>query len=195
MASSGIVVRRLLGLSAGKASYRNMTEQSEERLTFEMAVSKEREIYVESQVLAFNRTHFERWEQNHTSQYAAAPLHIFVLNAQGQVIGGLTGRTHSIREWLEVSTIWVSEEWRHQGIGRALMVRAEEEARHRGCRYARLATSYFQAPSFYEKLGYIVYGTLENCPPGDKCFYFHKALFPTDMEPIITKPILLHQAP
>ena len=146
-----------------------------------MSVSKERETYVESQIMAFNRIHFQGWEQSHDSQYKAAPLHIFVLDVQGQVIGGLTGSTHSIREWLEVSVVWVSEAYRHQSIGRALMARAEEEARQRGCRYARLATSDFQAPGFYEKLGYIVYGTLENCPPGDRSFYFYKPLFPAGM--------------
>ena len=153
-----------------------MTSQIEDRLTFDMTTSQERESYLESQLIAFNQTHVEMWEENHNSTYAAMPIHIFALDAQGQLVGGLTGRTHSIREWLEVSMVWVNETYRHRGIGRVLMARAEEEARQRGCRYARLATSYFQAPGFYEKLGYSVYGILEDCPPGDRCFYFRKDL-------------------
>jgi ribosomal protein S18 acetylase RimI-like enzyme len=45
-----------------------------------------------------------------------------------------------------------------------------------GCRYARLATGNYQAPAFYQKLGYTLYGTLEHCPPGETAFYFWKLL-------------------
>ncbi len=58
------------------------------------------------------------------------------------------------------------------------MKRAEEEARRRGCLYARLATSTFQAPGFYEKLGYVLYGRLEDCPPSDTSLYYRKDLHP-----------------
>jgi GNAT superfamily N-acetyltransferase len=58
------------------------------------------------------------------------------------------------------------------------MERAEREALRRGCHYARLATGNFQAPVFYQKLGYTLYGTLENCPPGETVFYFWKKLDP-----------------
>ena len=33
-----------------------------------------------------------------------------------------------------------------------------------------------QAPGFYSRLGYELYGTLENCPPGTTVFYFRKDL-------------------
>jgi ribosomal protein S18 acetylase RimI-like enzyme len=41
---------------------------------------------------------------------------------------------------------------------------------------ARLATSNFQAPGFYERLGYSLYGKLENCPPGETAYYYWKEL-------------------
>ena len=56
------------------------------------------------------------------------------------------------------------------------MMQAEQEARRRGCRYARLATGNYQAPDFYPKLGYVLYGTLENCPAGVTVYYFYKEL-------------------
>ena len=98
------------------------------------------------------------------------------LDQEQTVVGGLIGRTHSIPEWLEVSVVWVDEAWRGRGLGRELMMRAEQEARRRSCRYARLATSDFQAPDFYRKLGYALYGTLENCPRGVTVYYFRKDL-------------------
>jgi ribosomal protein S18 acetylase RimI-like enzyme len=155
---------------------RNMTGVLKEDLIFDMAVSSEREAYLEDRIIEFNRTHCELWEQNRDSQYKAAPLHVYALDQQGEVIGGLTGRTHSLRAWLEISVIWVKPGAREQGIGRKLMKRAEEEALSRGCLYARTSTSDYQAPRFYEKLGYSLYGKLENCPPGETCYYYRKDL-------------------
>jgi ribosomal protein S18 acetylase RimI-like enzyme len=144
--------------------------------TLEMGMDEGREEFVTEQLIAYNRAHAPLQEPNDDGQFTAAALHIFALATDGTVIGGLIGRTHSLRAWLEVTTIWVGEAHRRHGIGRSLMERAEEEARRRGCRYARLATSDYQAPGFYTKLGYTQYGKLENCPPGVTVFYFCKTL-------------------
>jgi ribosomal protein S18 acetylase RimI-like enzyme len=158
----------------------NQLEKPQHQLTFDMTVSDARAAYLEDQIVEFNRTHFELWAQNHDTQYQAELLHIFALDPDGEVVGGLTGRTHDLRAWLEISMIWVKAAQRRQGIGRAMMAQAEAEAWRRGCLYARLATSHFQAPGFYEKLGYTLYGKLENCPPGDTCFYYRKDMGPTE---------------
>ncbi len=105
-----------------------------------------------------------------------APLHIYVLDETQQFVGGLVARTHAIRSWLEITVLWVDEGFRGAGIGRNLIERAEDEARRRGCSFSRLASSDYQAPEFYEKLGYSVYGRLEGCPPGEVAFYFCKKL-------------------
>ncbi len=117
----------------------------------------------------------------HTSAFPAAPqepqpLHLFAYSAEGKLIGGLLGRTHAISFWFEVSILWVDESHRHRGVARHLMERAEQEATTRGCTYARLATSDYQAPGFYARLGYVPYGELANCPPGETVTYFWKAL-------------------
>ena len=89
------------------------------------------------------------------SPHPGALLEIYALDAGGGLVGGLIGETNAIPEWLEISILWVAEEGRRQGIGRQLMGLAEEEAKKRGCRYARLATSDYQAPEFYLKTGYV----------------------------------------
>jgi ribosomal protein S18 acetylase RimI-like enzyme len=106
----------------------------------------------------------------------AESLQFYLLDAKGNLIGGIQGRTHQIPEWLEITVLWVAEEMRKQGLGRELMHMAEDEARARGCRYARLATSEYQAPGFYRKLGYREYGMLENCPREETVYYFCKEL-------------------
>lgn len=124
-------------------------------------------------LVAYNRAHAA---EQAPAPEAPRPLHVFAHTPENAVVGGLVGRTHAIPFWLEVSILWVDEPYRRQGIGQRLMEQAEREALRRGCRYARLATSDYQAPAWYPTLGYIAYGRLEDCPPGETATYFWKPL-------------------
>lgn len=132
-----------------------------------------REEYITNQLVAFNQAHTTA---RATPQTDPSPLQISLLDVSGRMVGGVIGRTNSIPQWLEISIIWIEESVRRHGAGRRLMEEAEREGRQRGCHYARVATSSYQAPGFYQKLGYSVYGTLENCPPGETVFYLWKEL-------------------
>lgn len=50
---------------------------------------------------------------------------------------------------------------RGTGLGRQLMQQAEIEAIKRGCKAAQLDTLSFQAPLFYQKLGFEIFGQVE----------------------------------
>ena len=143
--------------------------------TLTLTVSEAWEAAITEELLAFNRRHAPAIAVA-PPPHPPAPLHVYALNTVGTLIGGVVGRTHTIRLWLEVRLVWVDESYRRQGIGRQLIARAEQEARQRDCQYAQVATSQYQAPGFYAKLGYMVYGTLENCPPGETVSYFWKPL-------------------
>ena len=52
------------------------------------------------------------------------------------------------------------------GLGRELLAAVEEQARERGCRWAKLNTWEFQAPDFYDRCGYVTYGREIDFPPG-----------------------------
>jgi hypothetical protein len=56
------------------------------------------------------------------------------------------------------------------------MKRAETEALERGCHGVWLDTFSFQAKDFYCKLGYTIYGTLEDFPMGHQRHFFRKSL-------------------
>lgn len=99
-------------------------------------------------------------------------LVIPVRSDAGRVAGGLWGYT--LFEWLHVQMLFVPEPLRGMGIGAALMASAEVEARERGCRGAYVDAFSFQAAAFYEKIGFTVYGTLRDCPPGHDRLYFCK---------------------
>ena len=87
-------------------------------------------------------------------------------------MGGLWGRTAGT--WLFVELLFIPEEMRRNGLGRKMMATAEEEARARACRGVWLDTFSFQARGFYEKLGYSVFGAIENFPPGHARYFLKK---------------------
>lgn len=103
-----------------------------------------------------------------------APLVFTLSKADGEFAGGLVG--HAAYGWLFVDLLWVADSARGKGQGRRLMLAAEEEARKLGCRNAWLDTFSFQARGFYERLGYTVFGELEDFPAGHKRYFLRKPL-------------------
>ena len=77
---------------------------------------------------------------------------------------------------MEIDSLWVDESMRGQGWGTKLMAAAVTEGKKRGCSFAYTNTFSWQAPEFYKKLGYEIYGTLENFPEGNKLTYYRKGL-------------------
>ncbi len=100
------------------------------------------------------------------------PLAVLVRDETGAVVGGLTGRTSAA--WLFVEPLWLPEALRGTGLGTRMMMAAEAEAVQRGCMGAHLDTYDFQAPGFYQKLGYEVFGSIEDHPPGHTRFWMRK---------------------
>jgi GNAT superfamily N-acetyltransferase len=102
------------------------------------------------------------------------PLALVIRNDDGEVTGGLWGRTGY--GWLFVELLVVPESLRGQGIGAELLRRAEAEAVSRGCRSAWLDTFEFQARGFYERLGYRCFGELANYPVGFARYFMTRDL-------------------
>jgi GNAT superfamily N-acetyltransferase len=75
-----------------------------------------------------------------------------------------------------VSYLWVDEAERGRGIGTALLVAAEEHAKARGCKLVLLSTHSFQAPAFYERLGYKQQAVMRDHPVGHASLYYAKPL-------------------
>lgn len=107
---------------------------------------------------------------------SARPLAILLCEADGGISGGLWGRTDW--QWLSIELLFVPERLRGAGLGARLVRQAEEEALRRGCRGALVNTFSFQAPGFYERLGYRAFGILDDCPPGHRRISLQKPLVP-----------------
>jgi GNAT superfamily N-acetyltransferase len=102
------------------------------------------------------------------------PVAILLTDADGDHVGGLWGRC--AYDWLFVELLAVPEEHRGGGLGQALMEQAEIVARSHGCIGIWLDTYEFQARGFYEKLGFEIFGMLEDHPAGQKHFFLRKRL-------------------
>ena len=109
-----------------------------------------------------------------TGQAEWYPVAFFLRDENGEVLGGLLGYIWAA--WLDVRTLAIAAPVRGHGFGKELMKRAETYAVERGCTDAFLDTFSFQA--FYEKLGYRVFGMLENHPVGHEHYFMTKKLDP-----------------
>ena len=106
-----------------------------------------------------------------------APYDRFRLAAhdpEGRLIGGLLGEWRSY--WLHIDILVVTAPYRRSGLGSALMQRAEQAARDKGYRGIFLDTFEFQAPRFYEKLGFTRFGSIKNFSDGHDRHFYEKRL-------------------
>jgi GNAT superfamily N-acetyltransferase len=94
--------------------------------------------------------------------------------AENQLIGAVV--VTFLWNGMEIDSLWVDESQRGKGYGRKLMEVVEEEGRKRGAKIAYTNTFSYQAPEFYEKLGYTLYGKLDNFPEGESLSYYSKKL-------------------
>ena len=105
----------------------------------------------------------------------ARPLAILLRDPESvEIVGGLWGQ--SVADWLFVDLLSVPEHMRTRGIGSSLMEKAEEVAAQRDCVGVWLHTGTFQAPGFYEKLGYLRFGTINDFPIGHDTFFYFKRI-------------------
>ena len=99
----------------------------------------------------------------------------FVLRAADQaIVGGVIGELYW--GWFHLDLLWIQEDLRGRGYGHQLLTRVEDEARQRGAKHVYLDTFSFQAPSFYQRHGYRVFGELEDFPPGHQRYFLTKQL-------------------
>ena len=102
------------------------------------------------------------------------PLALFVRDDGGQIVAGVEGGMWA--GYLEIKNLWVHEDLRGQGLGRRLLSAAEQEALRRGCTQVLLDTHDFQAPGFYQRLGYTIFGTFEGIGGRHTRYYLRKPL-------------------
>jgi GNAT superfamily N-acetyltransferase len=102
------------------------------------------------------------------------PLAVLLRDDTGVAVGGLWGRT--VYAWLMIEMLFVPVSLRGRGLGSALVRAAEDAARARGCIGVRVETFEFQAPAFYQRLGFMLAAVQVDLPPGHRCYSLCKRL-------------------
>ncbi|MGY3853681.1 GNAT family N-acetyltransferase [Aeromonas aquatilis] len=116
------------------------------------------EIYSESQEEIFSVlvNNLRQFNFKNMGEERSQPLMVIIRNDNDEIVGGIAGRT--IYHQFLIEVLWVHDDKRGQGLGIKLMVIAEREAQKRGCIAAQVDTLSFQAPKFYEKMGFKIVG-------------------------------------
>jgi len=93
---------------------------------------------------------------------------------EGEILGGVIGEIYW--DWFYLDLMWIQEDLRGNGYGAKLLSAIEGEAKKNGAKHVFLDTFSFQAPGFYQKYGYQVFGELPQFPTGHKRYYLTKEL-------------------
>ena len=106
---------------------------------------------------------------NRTFVSDTADLSLVVEDGAGQIIGGCNA--FRMGELALLDVLWVAES-RGTGLGACLLAQLEQDAARQGAKRLELNTFGFQAPGFYEKLGYRRFGAVEPAV-GEYGHYFY----------------------
>lgn len=161
-----------IGSSTMRADSRGQMEGARGSLTistrdFEHQEPTLRDIeYLEDRLYEFN--------QAATGISDGRGLGVFLRDGARRIVAAAAG--HTWGETCELRQVWVAERLRRQGIGSQLLAEAEAEAVRRGCRQLVLTTHSFQAPRFYERLGFTVVSEVPEYPRGHAQLVLRKSL-------------------
>jgi GNAT superfamily N-acetyltransferase len=101
-------------------------------------------------------------------------LAVVVKDASGKVVGGALGRSSLGLLFLDL--FYLPKSLRGSGLGTQILNAFEEEGRKRGCCSAVLYTLSFQAPQFYERNGWRIFGDIPCHPDGASRVFLTKLL-------------------
>ncbi|WP_421761973.1 GNAT family N-acetyltransferase [Devosia sp.] len=122
--------------------------------------------------VAVVRNGLRAYNREQAGPFKRQDIALLLCDANEKSVGGLTAT--AVLDWLFVEWLHVPAELRGKGHGAALMAEAEAFARQQGLIGIWLDTFSFQARPFYEKLGFVVFGTLHDHPVGGARYFMQK---------------------
>jgi GNAT superfamily N-acetyltransferase len=117
----------------------------------------------------------DRFNVSATPDVAPAAELTVRMEEDGDLVAGVSGWTWGRAAGIGMT--WVRPEKRGTGIGARLLSAFEDEARDRGCTHVFVTSFTFQAPGFYQRLGYEEIFRWESVPtPGRDDVHMRKEL-------------------
>ena len=87
----------------------------------------------------------------------------FIIYDNNEIIGGALGYIRF--GWYQLTDFYIDERYRGKGLGSEIIKKIEQFAKENNAIGVKINSWSFQVPKFYQKLGYIVWGQFEDCPP------------------------------
>ena len=128
---------------------------------------------------------YNREQTNGELDNPGIEINLVLKDDEGKVVGGL-GVSTALRV-MHLEVFWVAKEYRKLGYGRELVLEAERIGREKGCILSHTWTFSFQAPEFYEKIGYELVAIYDGYPDGITEHIFRKRLQRHDQSPVESK--------
>lgn len=114
---------------------------------------------------AFNRANVEDY---------AYQLFSYVLKSNKDIAAGVECQVGG--GWLYIESLWVAPRFQKRGWGTELLIKSEQNALEKGCHSAWLYTYSFQAPEFYKKYGYRIFGQLDDFFDNHRKYFLKKRI-------------------
>ncbi|MGL6341274.1 MAG: GNAT family N-acetyltransferase [Waterburya sp.] len=149
-------------------------ELDAKKIIFNDINNQERRELITNKLIKFNKSQSKKVEQCYELENHLSTIEIYAELKPQKLIGGLIG--YIDWGWLDIDIIWIDGDYRGKGIGKKLVKSAEQKAIDNSIKKSKLYTFDFQALPFYEKLGYTIYGKLEDYPEGHTVYYLKKNL-------------------
>ena len=126
------------------------------------------------QVISTHLRNFNIEQSGGLSIKPEVSINLTLKTESGELVGGI--RSRAIYQCLTIDHLWIDKRFRKLGYGKDLIMRVETMAKKEGCVSANTSTYSFQAPQFYEKMGYEIVGVFKGYPEGIKKFFLEKKL-------------------
>ncbi len=91
-------------------------------------------------------------------------ISLVLKDTEGTIVGGVI--TSMLTGVMHLEVLWVDKRFRRRGHGRALVLAAERIGKEKGYASAQTWTFSFQAPEFYQQIGYKIIGIFDGYTNG-----------------------------
>ena len=106
------------------------------------------------EILTFLKEKLREYNHPFFGSYKRKNFSICIYEDNKDIIAAIYGFYIPEYKFARAEFVWVKEELRRQGLGKALFTKLKEYAISCGCNKLQVSTGDFQGPHFYEKIGF-----------------------------------------
>ena len=143
-----------------------------EEIIIEKDNNNDVENYVKFNLHKYNEDNCNYIKQNSSYAHNNKINGDFIIYDGKKIIGGALGIV--MWAWYYLTDFYIDKKYRNLGIGKKVIEQVENFAKRNNALGVRIDSWNFQAPKFYQKLGYKIWGKFDDCPPGTTHYYMYK---------------------